>query len=363
MTMVEETTSQGNVPARPRSKRDVAVLNTVAVCLVIAATAWFLLGQLASMFRPLFLAVFLCYVILPAHLRLKQRIPGVASIAVLTAVTVGALYLLAFVIYASALELSVDLPRLTDRALTLLRQARSALAESLPWLFHGHPDAAVVEGQGTALLQDAVRALLSFAAGVLGEAVIVGFYLVFLLLEAGRFPQRVRTGFATERADHILVVVQRINEAMASYLKVKVQASLVLAIPAGLILWAFGVKFPLLWAVLTFLLNFIPYLGSIFACGLPLLLGFLELDARWEAWAVAGLLVGIHLLSAYLIEPAMTGRAVGLSPLVILLALAFWGQCWGLIGMLLAVPLTVMLRIILENVPVTRPFARLMADD
>ena len=78
---------------------------------------------------------------------------------------------------------------------------------------------------------------------------------------------------------------------------------------------------------------------------------------------VAVLLIGIHTLSAYLVEPAMTGRAVGLSPVIILVALSFWGLCWGLTGMLLAVPLTVMVKIVLENVAFTRPFGRMMAED
>jgi predicted PurR-regulated permease PerM len=64
-----------------------------------------------------------------------------------------------------------------------------------------------------------------------------------------------------------------------------------------------------------------------------------------------------------MVEPSLTGRAVGLSPLVILVMLAFWGLCWGLIGMILAVPLTIMIKIILENRPFTRPFARLIGEE
>jgi len=64
-----------------------------------------------------------------------------------------------------------------------------------------------------------------------------------------------------------------------------------------------------------------------------------------------------------LVEPTLVGKGVGLSPLVILLALAFWGQCWGLIGMFLAIPLTVMLKIILENVAFTRPFAKMWGEE
>jgi AI-2 transport protein TqsA len=157
-------------------------------------------------------------------------------------------------------------------------------------------------------------------------------------------------------------VVAQINLAIASYLRVKVLASLILAVPATLILWAFGVKAALLWGVLTFLLNFVPYVGSVVAWTMPTLLAFLQLDPGWQPIAVAALLLADHSLTAYVIEPAMTGKAVDLSPLVILLALAFWGLCWGLEGMLPAVPLTVVLRIVLDHLPATRPVARLMGE-
>jgi AI-2 transport protein TqsA len=111
------------------------------------------------------------------------------------------------------------------------------------------------------------------------------------------------------------------------------------------------------------LLNFIPYVGSVVACAAPILLAFLQMDTLDRPVAVAACLVAIHALSAYVVEPAMTGKAVGLSPVVILAALSFWGLCWGLVGMLLAVPLTVMVKIVLEHTAYTRPLARLMADE
>jgi AI-2 transport protein TqsA len=114
--------------------------------------------------------------------------------------------------------------------------------------------------------------------------------------------------------------------------------------------------------VLTFLLNYIPYLGSVVACALPIVLAFLQLEPGWQPITVAILLIADHVLSGNVVEPALTGKAIGLSPLVIVLALAFWGLCWGVIGMLLAVPLTVVFKIVLEHLPPTRPLALLMGE-
>jgi AI-2 transport protein TqsA len=351
-------------PARPAPPwRDTSTLYTVALCLVIAATGWYLLQQLVSILRPLLLAVFLCYVLLPAHRRLTRRMPGVAALGVLAAVTAGVLYLLALVIYSSAVELSDDLPDLAAHARSIASGVEDYVGRELPWLSGAVGQAGPAEAQGTTWVQGAVNSVARAAAESLTEALVVGFYLFFLLLEVRRLPDRVRWAFGPEQGEEVLAVAQRINSSVMDYLKVKVRASLVLAVPAGLVLWAFGVRFPALWGVLTFLFNFLPYLGSIFGCGLPLLLTFLQPGLPlWVRVTVTVLLLLIHMASAYLVEPSMTGKAVGLSPLVILASLAFWGQCWGLTGMLLAVPLTGVLKIVLENIQFTRPFARLLSD-
>jgi AI-2 transport protein TqsA len=343
--------------------RDQAALTTVALCLLVAATAWYLLRQFAPLLRPLLLAVLLCYVILPAHLRLKQRMPGGAAVALMAAASVVTLFLLALMLYASAAALGDDLPQWIERGQDVFHGLDRALRQYAPWLTEGGSGADRAQTQMADQLRAAASALISAAADVLTESIVVGFYLLFLLLEARRFPERVRTAFPSDRAEQILAVARNINEAMASYLRVKVKASLVLAVPVTVVLWALGVKFPGMWGVLTFIANFVPYLGSVFACSLPILLALLQMEFGWRPVAVAVLLVALHMLSAYLVEPRMTGRAVGLSPLVILLALAFWGLCWGLIGMVLAVPLTVMLKIVLENVAFTRPVARLMGEE
>jgi predicted PurR-regulated permease PerM len=205
--------------------------------------------------------------------------------------------------------------------------------------------------------------VLGLTTDVTVEGVEVIFYLIFLLFEVGRLPQRIREGFPGERARHIESVINRINEAMGNYLSMKVRTSLLLAVPTAVVLWLFGVRFVLLWFVLFFLSNFITYFGSIVSCILVILFAFFQLGFGWPAVAVALLVVAIRVGAIDLAEPALTGRAVDLSPLLILVSLAFWGLAWGWVGMLLAVPLTVMIKIVMENVHGTQPLARLMAED
>jgi AI-2 transport protein TqsA len=350
--------------SRPVTTRsDQTTLWTVAGWLVIAAASWYLLKEFATLLRPLLLAVFLCYVILPVHLRLRQRIPGYAAVAVMVGGSVGVLYLLALLIHSSAVELDRELPDLTNRAQAILEKAERFIDDYLPWLAGEAGDAAAVQRAREAKLRDLGRGLVNVAADALVEAFVVGFYLLFLLMELHQLPQRVRKAFPARQSDQVLAVSRNINAAMASYLRVKVQASLVLAVPVMLVLWICGVPFAVMWGVLTFICNFIPYVGSIVAVSLPLLFTFLHLDLGWRPIAAASGVLAVHLVMTYLVEPRLVGRGVGLSPLVILATLAFWGLCWGPVGMFLAIPLTVMLKIVLGNVAFTRPLARLLGDE
>jgi AI-2 transport protein TqsA len=344
---------------RWRDPTTATAVATVAHVLVAGAAGWFLLQQLAPVVRPLLVAVFLAYILLPYHSRLRHHIGGPASIGALAGLTAGVLVGLAVVVYASVLGLSEDLPHLQARAAELLHAVERELGRLPAWASSLKPSD-VPQDKVAAQLSRAYGPLLGVAADLLLEAVVIGMYLLFLLLEGSRFPDRVRRAYPPERAEEILQIAGQVSAAIVSYLRVKVRSSLLLAVPVGLILWAFGVKFATLWALLTFLCNFIPYIGPVVAYCLPVGFGFLWFGMSWEPVAVAVLLMCCHALSAAVVEPTMIGNAVGLSPLVLLAALAFWGLLWGIPGMFLAVPLTVVSVIVMNHFESTRAVAGLL---
>jgi AI-2 transport protein TqsA len=351
-------------PGRPDPWTDRLGLVTVALLLAIAASGWYLLKELAPILRPLVLAFFLCYVILPSHYRLSRYIPTAAADAILAAGSVGLLALLVWLVVGSATQLNEEMPQLVKRGESIVSDTEGYVLAHLPPSLANQAEE-IMRGQSQLLgwLQQVAASLAGTAAELFSEIILVGIYLIFLLMEAGRYPRRVQRSFPGKEPERILTVIGNINAAMVGYLHAKVKASLCLAVPVTLLLWAFGVKFALMWGVLTFLFSFIPYLGILLSCSGPILLAFLQMDSFGQPALIAGLLIGIHLFASNVVEPSLTGKAVGLSPLVILVMLAFWGLCWGLIGMILAVPLTVMIKIVLENRPFTRPFARLIAEE
>lgn len=341
--------------ARPTS----SPLQTAAAVLVIAAIAWFLLKELAPVLRPLLLAIILAYVLLPYHSWLRKRVTAPVSIVLLASFTAAALFGLALAVYLSVLGLNDELPRLQLRVETLTRQVEERVVDLAPQFLDESEGSLGKQLGGLAAL--AARPVLNAAGAALIEAGVVGLYLVFLLLEASRFPDRVRAAYVPERASEILRLAGQVNAAIISYLKAKVKSSLILAVAAAIVLAALGVRFAFLWAVLTFLCNFIPYIGSVIAFCLPVGFAVLQLEPGWKPAAAAALLLACHAASGAIVEPMLLGKAVGLSPLVILGSLAFWGLLWGIPGMFLAIPLTVVAVIVMNHFAATRPVARLLS--
>ena len=337
-------------------------LRTAAYWVTVAAGSWWILGQLAAVLRPMLLAALLGYVLVPYYRRLRHRLPPAVAVGLLAGVTTLVLLGLVGAVYGSLLGFRDEVPALQDSASKAVRRGIDLVNDHIPAWVRGDAGRPVEEKFGELLTEGTRQALGAVGGGVV-EALTAGLYLLFLLGESERFPRRVRAAYPPDRADRILHVAGRINAAIVSYLKAKVKSSLVLAVPVWLVLTVLGVKFAVLWAILTFLCNFIPYLGSVVAVTLPVGFAFLQLDLGVRPVLVAVLLLGCHFASATVVEPLILGRAVGLSPLVILAALAVWGLLWGLPGMFLAVPLTVVLKLVAENLDAARPAARLFAGD
>lgn len=332
-------------------------LVTAACVVIILAGSWWLMAQLAGILRPLLLAIFLAYVLLPWYSRLRRAgLPAPLVIIGLGGFTAIILFGVVQIAYTSASDFRDELPSLQERVSGLARDAMSSFHTQVPW-------APLPQGErlgkfGEEFNNIASRAATSTAGGVV-EAATVALYLLFLLLGAEKLPGRVRKAYPGERGERILHIAGGINSAIIAYLRAKVISSLLLAIGAGVVLACFGVKFVAVWMLLTFACNFIPYIGSVVAYVIPVSYAALQLPPWSGPIAVAVLILLVQVASATLLEPMLIGRAVGLSPLLILAALAVWGSIWGLPGMFLAVPLTVVMKIILYNIEATRPLAQL----
>jgi AI-2 transport protein TqsA len=345
----------------PREVPDGTILRRLAIGLVGAAAGLFLLQALGNFLRPVLIALLFCYAIWPAQARLKRSLNPVLSLLIIGTGLALVSLTLGWMIFANADEVWRDMPRYQERAGQLWGRIQGYAGRILPSLAPKDPPElprVPLERAG-----EYVRDMFGAFAGFLAHAALVGLYVLFMLVEASQFPRVIRRAYPPERAARILEVIDSINTAVIEYISVKVKVNLIVAVPAALLMLAFGVEGAVLWGVLTFFARFIPYLGGIVAYILPVATAALEFDSPMRSVSFAVALLVLHIVGEYVIEPVMTGKAVGLSPLVVLLALAFWDLSWGIVGMILAVPLTVIVKIALLRLDATRPLARLLAED
>jgi predicted PurR-regulated permease PerM len=183
-------------------------------------------------------------------------------------------------------------------------------------------------------------------AGFMSGVALVLLITIFILIEANGFPAKIRTALRLPNLD--LSRFTKIADEIQQYLAMKTVISLATGALVGGWVWILGLDFPIFWGLLAFLLNYVPNVGSILAAIPPVLLALVQLGPKGAALAGAGYVV-VNMVLGNLIEPNLMGRRLGLSPLVVMLSLVFWGWIWGAIGMLLSVPLTMIIRIMLEN--------------
>jgi len=195
-----------------------------------------------------------------------------------------------------------------------------------------------------------VATILSGLGSILTNSFLIFLTVVFILLEASSFQKKIRAAFGDSKEP--FTQFHKIANAINHYLAIKTLVSLGTGVVVAIWLAILGIDFPIIWGLLAFLLNFIPNLGSIIAAFPPALLGFIQYGLGRTLLVATGFVV-VNVIFGNVVEPKLMGRKLGLSTLVVFLSLVFWGWIWGPAGMLLAVPMTMVVKIALESHPST----------
>lgn len=209
-----------------------------------------------------------------------------------------------------------------------------------------------------------IRTMAGQAGNLLVSVVLVILYVGFLFAERPWFNSKIARLFPDPaRKANVDGIVASITRSIHHYLLVKTAVSAVTGMAVYLLLSLLGVDFAETLALLSFVLNFIPNIGSIAATILPTLIALAQFES-WYMVLVVLMSVGfVQFLIGNIIDPMLMGRALHLSSFAIILSLTFWGAIWGIIGMFLAVPIMVMVMIVCSHVPALRPVAILLSRD
>ncbi len=333
---------------RRMSLRDI-LINLAAFVIIVAG-----MKAASSLVVLLLLSVFIVVLVGPMFLAMQRR--GMPSWVAMLVLIVGLTVVVSVGVHAVRISLE-DIARQLPRYQENLQQQVGTV---LVWL-EGHgvemPEQgirrAIVENSSVRVIRDGITA----ATHVLGRAFVVLLIAIFILLEAAILPKKLRSlpGLSEESFGRLTLVIDNVRK----YMGMKTVMSLLTGVLVGGFAWVCGVDNPVLLGVLAFVLNFIPNIGSIMAAVPGILLAFIEFGLGRAVVVAVGYLV-INVGVSNVIEPRYMGRGLGLSPMVIVITLIFWAWVLGPLGMLLAVPLTMALKVALESLPETRGLALLM---
>ena len=314
----------------------------ILACLVVIVYG---LQFAAPILLPSALALFLAVLSLPVMAWLvNHRIPSGFATLITVLVNVAVIGLLILLASPSVAELQDNLDQyafdLQERWGQLMAWMENSTGVDLSdYLTVGIIDPGAVV--------DIARGTIGRIAQFLSTTFLVFLIMAFMLSEATVFPKKFRyiSGARAGDEDRFTKIATEIQ----SYLGIKTVVSLATGLVLGIWAYALDLDFPVLLGMIAFLLNYIPTVGSIIAAIPAILLSVITFGALFHMILVAGGYIAVNIIVGNIIEPRWMGRSLGLSTLVVILSLLFWGWAWGPLGALLSVPLTVGVKILLEN--------------
>jgi AI-2 transport protein TqsA len=298
----------------------------------------------APILLPFCLAFFLAILAIPIMLWLQRRgVPPSLAILLAVLVHIGVLGVIVLLASQSFADLQDRLPGYATRVQTLFDSWTATLQS------RGVPADQYLsdEFMSANAIMDFVGSLLGRVAVFLSDTFIVVLMMVFILAEATIFPKKFRAILG--QGDGDLGRFAKITSEVLEYLAIKTLVSLATGICIGVWAWMMGLDFPILLGLFGFLLNYVPTIGSILAAAPAILLSVIQFGGPGSTIMLTVGYVVINIVFGNLIEPHLLGRRLGLSTLVVILSLIFWAWAWGPVGALLAVPLTMVVKIMLEN--------------
>jgi predicted PurR-regulated permease PerM len=238
------------------------------------------------------------------------------------------------------------------------------LAQKLVTKFHLEKAPNVNEMLKSIEIAPLITKLAGSFTSAIGNVFLVLIYVLFLLLEQGTFSKKIVSLFPNKRKrNSILSILTQTQDDIQTYIWIKTLTSITTGVISYLVLKFVGVDFAGFWAFTIFLLNFIPTVGSIIATVFPALLALIQFGGFFECAVVLIAVGSVQIVVGNFIEPKLMGNTLNLSPLVVMLSLTLWGSIWGIAGMFLSVPITVILLIVFAHFEKTRSLAIMLSGD
>lgn len=336
-------------------------LVNITAGLFLAVLAFYIMAVGADFFMPLATAIVIWYLVL-LMTRFYERLPFIGqgmpkAVSLFLAVfsfLIAIILMLQLVsdkinaVVAIAPTYQANLERLISSILNFLNIEKP-------------PNFAQVFGNQK--FSDLITGLARSLANIAGNTSLILLYVVFLIIEQNTFRIKIISMSNTEEGQALIAaLLERIDSDMQMYIRIKGITSLLTASLSYTVMSIVGVDFAVFWAVLIFFFNFIPSIGSIIATAFPSLLALVQFETIYPFLIVIITISTLQFIIGNILEPRLTGTSLNLSTIVILLSMILFGSIWGILGMVLCVPILLIAMPILSYFPQTRPLAVLLSE-
>ncbi len=304
--------------------------------------------QAASLLVPFLLSVFIAMLCSPLLSWLKARkVPSGIAVTLIVMMVISAGILVGAVVGGSVTGFSDNLPHYESRLQVMI----GGLVNWLSGFGLELEGEQIRQMVNPAVAMKLAGNLLAGFGNTMANAFMILLTVIFILAEEAGFGAKLVQARGGNTS--ALEALERFSHAVNSYMGLKTLVSLFTGFVVYVLLLVLGVDYAIMWGLLAFLFNFVPTVGSILAAVPAVLLALVQVGPLTALWAALGYLA-VNTIVGNGIEPRLMGRGLNLSPLVVFLSLVFWGWVLGPVGMLLSIPLTIMVKIALENNADTR---------
>ena len=331
---------------------EVSTLSHIAILLLISILA---IIHLKPIIQPLVVATLLFFLIRPPAQWLEDKYGHpLAAYGILTTGVVMVFFFAGNLLYQSLQAFSGEAAVLEEK-----------MTEKTQWFsnieIYGYSiDTSALTGLVTVERINTITSeFVGTLAGFTGSAITVFIFLIFIIVEAETLPRRLQAAYPDEM-DRFSSIFKNAGAGINTYVITKATVAFGQAIIVAIILSYMGIPGWFMWAAITFLLDFVPYVGAPLSFIPPTIISFILFEPV-TALLILGALFGNQVAWGQFIEPQLAGQRLDMSPIVLLILVAFWGWAWGIMGMILGVPLAVIMKLALESDPRTRPIAMLLS--
>jgi predicted PurR-regulated permease PerM len=323
--------------------------------LVMAAVVIILAGVKAAsvIIVPFLLALFLAIILSPLFLWFKHKgVPEGIALMLIVVLLLGLIGTLVMLIGSSVQDFSHNVPLYEEK----LRTDFKAFLSTLDGWGIKIPKEDILAIFATDSVMEYIAKTLKSLGGLLTNSFMIIVTVIFMLMEISQFSKKIQKSDSSS-----LRSLVDVSDNVKHFILLKSMTSAATGLIVTVALILFDIHYAILWGVVAFLLNFIPNIGSILAAIPAVLMAMVQYNFG-TALAVAGVYLAVNVTIGSILEPRIMGKGLGLSTLVVFLSLIFWGWLLGPVGMLLSVPLTIMVKIVLNAKEDTKWIATLLGN-